>query len=80
MQVETPTPSTHQLNGLELTDDNLFGANALSATDKDIIPQIQNNISESAITRMKQRIENLMQGKGFKGSTKQKSTDKKQDR
>ncbi|RTJ63517.1 hypothetical protein [Campylobacter jejuni] len=39
LQVETPTPSTHQLNGLELIDKNPSGANALSATDENIIPQ-----------------------------------------
>lgn len=38
LQVETPTPSTRQLNGLGLIDENLSGANALSATDSDIIP------------------------------------------
>ena len=31
LQVETPTPSTHQMNGLELID-NLSGVNTLSAT------------------------------------------------
>ncbi|TKX30059.1 hypothetical protein, partial [Campylobacter aviculae] len=39
LQVETPTPPTHQLNGLELMDKNPSGANALSATAKKIIPQ-----------------------------------------
>lgn len=39
MQVETPTPSTHQLNGLELMDKNPSGANALSATINQTIPQ-----------------------------------------
>ena len=38
LQVETPTPSTHQLNGLGLIDKNLSGANTLSATNN-IIPQ-----------------------------------------
>lgn len=44
LQVETPTPSTHQLNGLELMDKNPSGANALSATTEKIIPQ-QNKFS-----------------------------------
>ncbi|WP_258437186.1 hypothetical protein, partial [Helicobacter monodelphidis] len=41
LQVETPTLSTHQLNGLELMDKNSSGANALSATTT-IIPQTTN--------------------------------------
>ncbi len=39
LQVETPTLSTHQLNGLELMDKNPSGANALSATINQTIPQ-----------------------------------------
>ncbi|WP_276950774.1 hypothetical protein [Helicobacter rodentium] len=45
LQVETPTPSTHQLNGLELIDKNLSSANALSTIDDDIIPQTNENQS-----------------------------------
>ena len=45
MQVETPTPSTRQLNGLELIDKNLSSANALSTIDDNIIPQTQENKS-----------------------------------
>ena len=43
LQVETPALSTHQLNGLELMDKNPSGANALSATTEEIIPQEQEN-------------------------------------
>ena len=39
LQVETPTPSTRQLNGLELIDENLSSANALSTIDDNIISQ-----------------------------------------
>ena len=39
-----------------------------------------NKPQESAIARMKQKIENLMHGKGLKDSAKQKSVDREQDR
>lgn len=45
LQVETPTPSTRQLNGLELIDKNLSSANALSTIDNSIIPQTNENQS-----------------------------------
>ena len=44
-------------------------------TDKDIIPQTQNNVSESAITRMKQKIENLVQDRFQKGNLKSQNKD-----
>ena len=46
LQVETPTPSTHQFNGLELIDKNLSSANALSTIDNSIIPQTHKSIAE----------------------------------
>lgn len=47
LQVETPTPSTRQLNGLELMDENPSGANALSATTNNIIPQSQDKAEQN---------------------------------
>ena len=65
LQVETPTPSTHQLNGLEPMDKNPSGANALSATDENIIPQKDKSTNDfkAKLKEFNEKNKNITQSK-----------------
>ncbi|WP_236033271.1 hypothetical protein [Helicobacter turcicus] len=63
LQVETPTPSTHQLNGLELIDENLSSANALSTIDNNIIPQSKTPLESKTQEDNYENLESKLQAK-----------------